>query len=284
MADIVQKLWGFCQTLQHGRFIFMKSNILLLTLSLMAFAVATGARAQTNAASPMLGLGSKTGQSVTQTPNNTLSIKLDDETRKILRETTEGKWFKKDAFFSTVLGGVLAALAGFGAIWFADRLQYAQKKRENAEFRANVLSALRREVEALGEIYDKGIGAQLATIKTGEVFEVRLALTQDWFTVYSANASNLGKFEADISHRIITVYALLKSLIEEFKINNEYLTQREQIDFQILQRPEVVYFHEKRKIVQAWMVAEATKIKTVERALKSAVADLNNLFDARGIK
>jgi len=269
------------------RYIFMRRDILSLAVGMMVFAAAPSVPAQTS--SVPLTRDQETKNKPRDTTgalnkSNMVSVSLDDEIRKILRESTEEKWFKKDAFFSTVLGGILAALAGFGAIWYADRLQNAQRKKENAEFRANVLSALRREVEALGEIYDKGIGAQIANLKEGQVFEVRLALTQDWFTVYSANAANLGKFEANISHQIITVYALLKSLIEEFRINNEYLIQREQIELQLLQRCDDTHLSGKREIVQSWMVAEASKIKTVESALKAAVADLYALFDKRGIK
>ncbi len=76
-----------------------------------------------------------------------------------------------------MLGAVLAVLAGFAANWYADHLQSGQKERENAEFRANVLSAIRCEVEALSEIYEKGIGAMFATVKDGQFMEVRLALT-----------------------------------------------------------------------------------------------------------
>jgi hypothetical protein len=36
---------------------------------------------------------------------NAIFIKLDSETKNILRESTEDSWFKREAFMSALLGG-----------------------------------------------------------------------------------------------------------------------------------------------------------------------------------
>jgi hypothetical protein len=268
----------------------MKSNIFLRTIGLTVIVAATSAIAQTNTLTLTLDketkdmLRSIAGAHI---QSNELSLRLDDETRTFFREANQEKWFKKDVFFGTILGGVLAILAGFGANWYADRLQTGQKRRENAEFRANVLSAIRREVEALNEIYDKGMGAMFANVKEGEVLAARLAITQDWFTVFTANAANLGRFEADISRQIITVYALVKALIENFKINNDYITLREQIDFQLflgVGQMQHVHLNAKRTSILSLMVQQASRIRLIEASVKTGVADLFELLNKRGIK
>src|ERR1043166_4432631 len=184
---------------------------------------------------------------------NVLVVKLDEETRKMLHQAPEDKWFKKDVLISTLIGGALAISGAVIAVLKGHSLQAKHKQKEDAEFRANVLSAIRRELEALGEIYSKGIGAQLAKSIEGQEFNVKLAITQDWFTVFTANAVHLGKFEADISRRIIIVYALLKALIEQFRINNELLTMREEIQVGAtgLGTPPL---SARKELIQKWLV------------------------------
>src|SRR5439155_9212014 len=89
-----------------------------------------------------LGIALASGITAGFAQTNTMSVRLDDETRKLLLNTTEDKWFKKDNFVSALLGGALAVAGGLVASWYSHRLQAGHKKQEDAEFRANVLSAI----------------------------------------------------------------------------------------------------------------------------------------------
>ncbi len=217
-----------------------------------------------------------------QAQTNILSVKLDDETRRLLREAAKDKWPENFAF--TILGGGLAVAAGILQSWYSHRKQTHQKKQEDAEFAANVLRAIRPELEALSEIYDKGIGGQLKLLVPGQIFEVRLGLTQDWFTVFNTNAVHIGKIEGEVSRRIVAIYAMLKGLIEEFRINNDYLAHRAQIGFEILRSGNELHLKEKRQIVEKWMVDQAIKLREVDQSLGVAVNELFALLDQRGIK
>ena len=215
---------------------------------------------------------------------NTVSLKLDDETRNMLRETTQDRWFKKDAFMSVVLGGLLATVGGIGASWYSHHLESRRNRKEDEEFKSNVLRAIRWELEAAGKIYDNGIGKYLKELPDGQMFEMRLGLTQDWFTVFNANAVHLGKIDGEISRRLVGIYAMMKGLIEEFRINNEYLTQRANVDFEILHRSNEQHLKERRKIVERWMISQAIKLKSVDESLKAAVNELYALLDKKDIK
>ena len=50
---------------------------------------------------------------------NQVSLTLDQETKKMLREATEERWFKNDSFVSALLGGALALAGGLVAPWHA---------------------------------------------------------------------------------------------------------------------------------------------------------------------
>src|SRR5438094_5980014 len=86
---------------------------------------------------------------------NVLTVKPDDETRKLLRDTTQDKWFKRDVLLPALFGGFLAAAAGVWVARYTHRLEVRQKQLEDARFTENVLRAIRRELEVLREIYDK---------------------------------------------------------------------------------------------------------------------------------
>jgi hypothetical protein len=109
-------------------------------------------------------------------------------------------------------------------------------------------------------------------------------LTQDWFTVFTANAVHLGKVPSDISVRIISIYALLKGLIEEFRINNEGLDKFAELDFELKERSREVVLKQRYDVMHQELVDQTIKIRKVDQQLKSAVDELFSMLDKRGIK
>src|SRR5207245_2940514 len=140
---------------------------------------------------------------------------------KMLREATKDKWPQTVAM--TVLGGFLAAGVGLLGNWHSHRLQARRKKQEDNEFVVNILRAIRRELETLAAIYEGGMGKELAESEPTKPLRARFAFSQSYFTVFEANAVHLGKIDGPTSSRIIKVYAMLKSMVENFRINNSYL-------------------------------------------------------------
>jgi hypothetical protein len=215
---------------------------------------------------------------------NALPVRLDDETRQLLRKSTADHWFKKDAFFSTVVGGVLAAAGGLVAVTYAEWSRKRRKLKEDAEFRANVLRAIRCELIATREVYDQGIGAKLKEVPDGQLFPFRLGLTQDWFTIFNANAVHLGKIDADISRQIIGVYTQSKQLIEEFRINNEYLQIIAQANIQRQAHPTHLVAEATLEQIPKLALDQAGKIKAVDAKLKVDMQELIALLDRKEIK
>lgn len=166
-------------------------------------------------------------------------------------------------------------------------LEQRGKDREQARedsFKRNVLRAIRCELEVIHEIYDKGIGSRLANLKPDEVFMFRLGLTEDWFTVFTANAVHLGRLDGEISRQIVSIYLLMKKLVEEYRINNEYLTRLENVDLKMNLEGKTVLFEETKKQILGFMKFETQQIKDVDKALKAAVANFLTNLDQLGIK
>jgi hypothetical protein len=170
---------------------------------------------------------------------------------------------------------------------FLERTEELRREREaTAErvFAQNVLRAIRWELEALGAIYEKGIGGQLHALPEGQFFPIRLALTQEWFTVFSANAVHLGRLDAESSRRIVTIYAILKAVIEEFRINNGYLKEWNELELLVRVAPGDPRVTERHRQLHAWLIAEASKLKGFDQLLKSEVEGFFAILDQRGIK
>jgi len=214
---------------------------------------------------------------------NSITLTLDQETRPFLRSAEEDKWFKKENFASTVLGGVLAIAGGLAATLWADNLQARRKRREDAEFSENVIRAIRREIEAIQEIYNKGIGGRLRECPKGQRFPFWLGMTQNWFTVFDSNAVNLGKIEGELSRQIITVYIRMKQLIEEFRINGEYLKWLKEATAELQRRPMEASIIGQYKDIEGLMLSQVTRMQECDQALKAAADELFNLLNQRGI-
>jgi hypothetical protein len=215
--------------------------------------------------------------------NNTV-LTLDDETRTFLRTALQDKWFKKENLVSTLLGGALAIAGGFAATWLAHSLQARHKRREEVEFSKNLLRAIRCELEALQGIYDAGIGKRLNELKEGQMFVFRLGLTQDWFTVFDSNAVHLGRIEGEVSRQIVTVYARLKQVIEEYRINNEYIKELAESTTESRLQPFSNLALMRKQQVEQLMLFQAKKIKEADQALKVDTSKLFAMLDQRGIK
>lgn len=211
-------------------------------------------------------------------------VTLDRETRTFLRTSLEDKWFKKENLASTLLGGALAIAGGFAATILAHTLQARRKRRTELEFSRNLLRLLRCELEALREIYDTGIGKLLNELPDGKLFMYRLALTEDWFSMFNTNAVHLGRIEGELSRQIIKVYALMKRLIEEYRINNGYIKEFDDATAESCFRPGDSQVAGKLKWIQELICAQTARIKEADRVLKTATDELFTSLDQRGIE
>ena len=275
---------------------------LFLAVFVSAFALAMQAQPQTNIAAavgatntaPQLPAVRNTSVSAKAgMPTNATLVVLDHETQTLLENATHEPFIKTDTLVNALLGAVLAVVVGLLADRLRENRDNARKREDDKEFEHNTVLAIRRELETMGKIYESGIAVPLNATEEGAFFPVRLALTQDWFTIFSANAGHLGRIDADITHRIIACYALLKALIEEFRINNEYLVLlREGEAERWFPRPGLAMENlvnamsaaQKQQGINAILVEQFKRIKRAEQNLKTAVNELFAILDGHGIK
>jgi len=127
---------------------------------------------------------------------------------------------------SAALGGLIAG--GFSL--FAIKLNHSydldlQREQEEKEV-INLLKALHTELTTLWSRYQRRIGKKLDELKSGELFDMPVSMTQDYFTVYNANASLVGKIEDNNLRELIVKHNIeAKSLIDNFLMHNNTIQE-----------------------------------------------------------
>jgi len=159
-----------------------------------------------------------------------------------------------------------------------------REKEDEEKFKSNMLRAIRSELEALREIYDSGSGPYLLKIQKGHYYEHTFVMTQHYFSVFEANAANLGRIEAHLSRHIVTVYTYLKLLVEEFGINNQYLSQLREIEARVEQQAPDKSLLQKLHNVRKLLVDHVEILTKADTALKTATMTLYSVLDGKGIK
>jgi hypothetical protein len=178
-----------------------------------------------------------------------------------------------------IFGGVVAAVAGLLQSWYAHHWEVKAKAQEDADFARNVLSAIRREIEALTLIYDNGVRALLAEVPPKGTFNYRLGLTQNWFLVFEANAGNLGRIDPKIAQSIILLYMNLRHLVEEYRINNGYLDQADQIAARRSSGKTDPHTEIRAKNVEEALEVQAQKLKKTDAQVREMAKAVISEFD-----
>lgn len=158
-----------------------------------------------------------------------------------------------------------------------------EKRRKDREsefedrFIKNILRAIRCELVVLDELYYAGIGRDLLNVKEGEYLTVRFALTEDFYTVFSANAVHFGKLSPPVAKQIIKVYALVKGQVEQLRINNTMLDFMDGLDeFRRVRGPTETK-------VRDQLTAHARRLKDSQAILKREYENLCKLLDGERI-
>lgn len=129
-------------------------------------------------------------------------------------------------FFSALAGALIGGLATFAATWWQHFLENKRKKSDSNNAINATLQAIRAELDSLRKRYMETIGSQLESSNDDAPFLFYYYATEDYFTIYSQNASAIGQIENDgLGVKIVAVYIQIKSLLDTYKSNN-YLLEK----------------------------------------------------------
>lgn len=114
---------------------------------------------------------------------------------------------------------IAAALIGVFSAIIVSLFQYFTttiiKNNEKTDFEKAVVSSIYEELIGLYNCYDEDFQKAILNIPDDEYMTTTFTITQDFFTIYHNNASNIGKIKKqEIRNLVVQIYLLLKTLLE----------------------------------------------------------------------
>jgi hypothetical protein len=125
----------------------------------------------------------------------------------------------------------------------------------------------------LWQRYDVRVRLCLATVQPGQFFNFQWPVYQDYFTVYTENASLLGRVaDAELRTDIVRCYTFAKGIVDSLKLNADLVAEIDQIGLQ--GTPISGPLAERRQFLHAMAIAYVQEIKKSDVELEQTVASL----------
>lgn len=124
----------------------------------------------------------------------------------------------------------IGSLAAVGAAVGIYARQYRDKKVDDENETRAFVEAIREEVQAAWDGYCIEIHPALQALPDGQHLDVIYPVLTETFTIYNNGASIVGRIGDDkLRSMIVKTYALAKSMIYSFQLNNSMLTEYKQL-------------------------------------------------------
>jgi hypothetical protein len=128
-------------------------------------------------------------------------------------------WWNSNFGAAIVSGLITGLVLGFTVWWETNKA----RKSEKAEIKA-ICQAIKTELESVLAQYNE-TRMILEGIKDNEPFQNPYRIDQDYFSIYHANTSSIGKLPDPLRTDIVRAYTALKSLVDTFKENNHIIQE-----------------------------------------------------------
>jgi hypothetical protein len=179
-------------------------------------------------------------------------------------------------FASTTLG----ALFTFSGILFTHALNLQRQKRADKKLLIALMQGLQDEIGGLLEFAKISSVHQIEAAVEGKPYEGLFTASQDYFTVYHANAALVMQInDAALRKNIIQTYTCAKWLLDTLHMNRLYLERFHYLQSTFLKtkersvQAEVEEYHET-------LVAMAGQVKMAQAEFKNAASELLSMLSA----
>ena len=177
---------------------------------------------------------------------------------------------------STLVGALLT----FSAILFTQALEIRKQRLAHAKLIHALLQGLHDEIAGLLELARTGAARPIETITEGKPYEGLFTASQDYFTVYHANAGLVMQIDdACLRRKIIQTYMRAKVLLDTVCMNRLYLERYHYLQSTFLKTKDASVQKEAEEYHRT-LVHTAAQLKRVDAEFKSAGSDLLNRLSA----
>jgi hypothetical protein len=179
-----------------------------------------------------------------------------------------------DMNWQTLMSTLVGALLTFSAILFTQALEIRKQRRAHAKSVHALLQGLHDEVAGLLELARTGAARPIEAITEGKPYEGLFTASQDYFTVYHANAGLVMQIDdACLRRKIIQTYMRAKVLLDTVCMNRLYLERYHYLQSTFLKTKDASVRKEAEEYHRT-LVHTAAQLKSVDAEFKSAGSDL----------
>jgi len=186
--------------------------------------------------------------------------------------------------WQTLMSTLIGALLTFSAILFTQALEIRKQRRAHTKSIRALLQGLHDEIAGLLELARTGAARPIGAITEGKPYEGLFTASQDYFTVYHANAGLVMQIDdACLRRNIIQTYMRAKVLLDTVCMNRLYLERYHYLQSTFLKTKDASVQKEAEEYHRT-LVHTAAQLKRVDAEFKSAGSDLLNRLSAGGEK
>lgn len=129
------------------------------------------------------------------------------------------------AIIGAIVGGLIAARATRRAVQQSYLNDFEKRNIEKQENLQRFYRAIKSELNALWKRYE-GAGEKIKNLDEGQPLLIHYPLTQDYFTIYQANAHLIGEIQnEELREDIILTYSAAKGAVDSYRYNNHIVGQ-----------------------------------------------------------
>ena len=173
-------------------------------------------------------------------------------------------------FASTLLG----ALFTFSGILFTHALDFKRRKRAHKKLVHALMQGLQDEIAGLLEFAKTSSVHQIEAVADGKPYEGLFTASQDYFTVYHANAELVMQIDdAPLRRSIIQTYTRAKWLLDTIRMNRLYLERYHYLQSTFLKTKEQSVQTEAEEYHRT-LIDMAVQVKRAHCEFKSAAKGL----------
>jgi hypothetical protein len=173
-----------------------------------------------------------------------------------------------------IIGGSMSLIASLKATERAYKYRLKLQEQSRQEGVKNLIQAIHDEIDILWDRYLWGAGNELEKLAEGEPFLSFYPVTQEYFIVYNANASLIGSIDNhELRKEIVTIYTKAKSLIDSYKMNNNYLERYHNLT-SLFQQSKNPIFEQQASVIKILMIDRVKKIKLTHDEIKQDIKTL----------
>ena len=130
--------------------------------------------------------------------------------------------------FPIMLGGALTLVGAVATQWFSRHFESRKARRAVAAAFAGEIGAICAIVRRLEFLENARLFQQ--AIRQGEVLRISISTTQDYLTIFKANASAIGALPPLLALDTVRFYTQIKSMLEDVRPDAPTPTDIEQAD------------------------------------------------------